>query len=200
MAVDAESVSPPLTRRDLVQRLFGVGAGALATALAAGASVSSLATAPPARAAAPPGGLPTKRKFRYGMVIDTRRCVGCRACVVACKAENKTPPGVSYTVVVDEAVAYSLAGGAKGVLISVDIDVVDPGLAPGTGTPEPGGLDSRQLLDTVRRLSRELEVLGADIVEVSPPYDGAGEQTVYLANRVVLEILNGMAERSVAGS
>ncbi len=97
--------------------------------------------------------------------------------------------------VVDEAVSYSLEGGAKGVFISVDIDVVDPGLAPGTGTPEPGGLNSRELLDTLRRLSRELNVLGADIVEVSPPYDGPGEQTVYLANRLVLEILNGMAER-----
>ena len=97
--------------------------------------------------------------------------------------------------VVDEAVAYSLEGGAKGVFISVDIDVVDPGLAPGTGTPEPGGLNSRQILDTVRRLSKELVVLGADIVEVSPPYDGPGEQTAYLANRVVLEILNGMSER-----
>ena len=47
----------------------------------------------------------------------------------------------------------------------------------------------------MRRLARELEVLGADIVDVSPPYDGPGEQTAYLANRVVLEVLNGMAER-----
>ena len=96
--------------------------------------------------------------------------------------------------VVDEAVAYSLDGGTKGVFLSVDIDVVDPGFAPGTGTPEPGGLTSRQLLDTVRRLSKELNIIGADVVEVSPPYDSA-EITSYLANRVVLEILNGLAER-----
>ena len=100
--------------------------------------------------------------------------------------------------VVDEAVEYSLAGGAKGVFISVDIDVVDPGLAPGTGTPEPGGLTSRQILDTVRRLSRDLVVLGGDVVELAPAYDGPGEQTAYLANRIVLEILNGMAERKTA--
>jgi agmatinase len=72
--------------------------------------------------------------------------------------------------------------------------VVDPGVAPGTGTPEPGGLSSRQLLDTVRRLARDLTVLGADVVEVAPAYDHA-EITTYLANRVVLEILNGMAEK-----
>ena len=96
--------------------------------------------------------------------------------------------------VVDEAVTYSLEGGAKGVFLSIDIDVVDPGFAPGTGTPEPGGLTSRQLLDTVRRLSKELNIIGADVVEVSPPYDSA-EVTSYLANRVVLEILNGLAER-----
>jgi agmatinase len=90
------------------------------------------------------------------------------------------------------------AGGAKGVFLSVDIDVVDPGMAPGTGTPEPGGLTSRQLLDSVRAISRDLPILGADIVEVSPPFDGPGEITAFLANRVVLEVLNGMAETSRA--
>ncbi len=98
--------------------------------------------------------------------------------------------------VVDDAVSYAAAGAAA-VFLSVDIDVVDPGMAPGTGTPEPGGLTSRELLDTLRRLSRELNVVGADIVEVSPPYDGPGEITAFLANRCVLEILNGMAERKV---
>ena len=97
--------------------------------------------------------------------------------------------------VVAEAVEAASRGSVEGIFISVDIDVVDPGLAPGTGTPEPGGLSSRELLDAVRTLSRELPVLGADIVEVSPPYDGPGEQTAYLANRIVLEILNGIAER-----
>ena len=98
--------------------------------------------------------------------------------------------------VVDEAVAYALDGASK-AFISVDIDVVDPGMAPGTGTPEPGGLTSRELLDTVRRIAREFDVVGADVVEVSPPYDGPGEITALLANRVVLEILNGIAERKV---
>ena len=86
---------PEVSRRDLMTRLTGVGAIALATALAAGASIDVL-TAPVAAAAG------TARKFRYGMVVDTRRCVGCKACVVACKTENKTPPGVYYNVVVEQ--------------------------------------------------------------------------------------------------
>ena len=98
--------------------------------------------------------------------------------------------------VVDDAVE-ACSRDAKGVFLSIDIDVVDPGMAPGTGTPEPGGLTSRELLDTVRRLARELPILGADVVEVSPPYDGPGQVTAFLANRVVMEILNGMAERRV---
>ena len=81
-----------------------------------------------------------------------------------------------------------------GVFLSVDIDVADPGHAPGTGTPEPGGLTGRQLLDAVRRVGCELPVVGADVVEVSPPYDHAGI-TAALANRVVLELLSGVAVR-----
>ena len=81
-----------------------------------------------------------------------------------------------------------------GVFLSVDIDVVDPGMAPGTGTPEPGGLTARQLLDAVRRCALELPVVGIDVVEVSPPYDTA-DITAMLANRVVLEALSGIAAR-----
>jgi agmatinase len=81
-----------------------------------------------------------------------------------------------------------------GVFLSVDVDVVDPGMAPGTGTPEPGGLTGRQLLDAVRRVAMELPLAGVDVVEVAPPYDHA-EITAFLANRVVLEALSGIAWR-----
>jgi agmatinase len=93
----------------------------------------------------------------------------------------------------DEAMAVAVDD-CDGVFLSVDVDVVDPGMAPGTGTPEPGGLTSRQLLDAVRRICLELPVVGVDVVEVSPPYDVA-EVTAYLGNRVVLEALSAMARR-----
>lgn len=83
-----------------------------------------------------------------------------------------------------------------GVFLSVDIDVCDPAHAPGTGTPEPGGLTARQLLDAVRRICIELPVVGMDVVEVSPPYDHA-DITAYLANRVCLEALAGIAARKL---
>jgi agmatinase len=95
--------------------------------------------------------------------------------------------------VLDEAIALAMTD-CDGVFLSVDIDVVDPGSAPGTGTPEPGGLTSRQLLDAVRRIAMETPVAGVDVVEVSPPYDHA-EITAYLGNRVVLEALGGIAWR-----
>jgi agmatinase len=82
----------------------------------------------------------------------------------------------------------------EGVFLSVDIDVCDPGHAPGTGTPEPGGLSARQLLDAVRRICYDLPVVGMDVVEVAPPYDHA-DITALLGNRVVLEALSAIARR-----
>ena len=81
-----------------------------------------------------------------------------------------------------------------GVFLSVDIDVCDPGAAPGTGTPESGGLSARELLDAVRRIALELPVVGMDVVEVAPPYDHA-DITAMLGNRVVLEAISGIARR-----
>jgi agmatinase len=69
-----------------------------------------------------------------------------------------------------------------------------PAHAPGTGTPEPGGLSARQLLDAVRRICYELPVAGIDLVEVAPPYDYA-EITASLANRIVLEALSALARK-----
>ncbi len=94
-------------------------------------------------------------------------------------------------VVLDEAIALARTD-CDAIFLSVDVDVVDPGSAPGTGTPEPGGLSSRQLLDAVRRIAMEGPLGGLDVVEVSPPYDHA-EITAYLGNRVVLEALAGVA-------
>jgi agmatinase len=95
--------------------------------------------------------------------------------------------------VLDEAISVAMDD-CDAVFVSVDVDVVDPGAAPGTGTPEPGGLTSRQLLDAVRRIAMETPVGGVDVVEVSPPYDHA-EITAYLGNRIVLEALGGIAWR-----
>ena len=88
----------------------------------------------------------------------------------------------------------TLTEGTEGVFLSVDIDVVDPGMAPGTGTPEPGGMTSRELIEAVRRICTELPIVGVDIVEVSPAYDHA-DITSLLANRIVLEALSSIALR-----
>jgi agmatinase len=99
--------------------------------------------------------------------------------------------------VIDDAIAEALDG-ADSIYLSVDIDVVDPGMAPGTGTPEPGGLLPRELLRAVRRIVGAVELAGLDVVEVAPPYDWA-EATAQIANRVVLEAISALAVRRQSG-
>lgn len=80
--------------------------------------------------------------------------------------------------------------------LSLDIDVLDPGLCPGTGTPEAGGWTSREVIRILRGLE-SLNVVGADIVEVAPAYDGAGEQTALVASQVGFEILTSWVGRGM---
>jgi len=79
------------------------------------------------------------------------------------------------------------------VYLSVDIDVLDPAFAPGTGTPEAGGLSSRELLRMLRGLTR-VNIVGADVVEVAPPYD-QGEVTALAAATVIFDMITLLSQR-----
>ena len=81
--------------------------------------------------------------------------------------------------------------GQRPVYVSVDIDVLDPAFAPGTGTPEAGGLSSRELLAILRGFA-DLDLVGADVVEVAPAYDHA-EITGIAAAHVIYEVLSALA-------
>ena len=93
----------------------------------------------------------------------------------------------------DEAEALAVDD-CDGVFLSIDVDVVDPGMAPGTGTPEPGGMTGRQLLDAVRRLALRLPIVGHGRRRGRAGLRHA-DVTAMLANRVVLEALSGIAAR-----
>ena len=80
------------------------------------------------------------------------------------------------------------------VYVSIDIDVLDPAFAPATGTPEAGGMTSRELLGVLRAM-RELRLVGADIVEVSPVYDHA-EVTAVAAANIAYELVTIMSEQA----
>ncbi len=95
-------------------------------------------------------------------------------------------------VVVERAVA---AVGEGPVFLSVDIDVLDPAFAPGTGTPEPGGMSTAELMRACRLLAERLELVGAEMVEVIPTAVGSADITALAAERVVREILTGVALR-----
>jgi guanidinopropionase len=95
--------------------------------------------------------------------------------------------GIAWTV---EQIRRVVTGPAY---MTFDIDSVDPAFAPGTGTPEVGGLTSHEAQQLVRGLSG-LTVVGGDIVEVAPPFDGPGQITALLAANLMFEFLCVLAQ------
>jgi agmatinase len=93
--------------------------------------------------------------------------------------------------VIADAIAQALDG-PEHIYLSVDIDVLDPGFAPGTGTPEPGGMQPVDLLRAIREIVLRTDVVAMDVVEVSPPYDWA-EITSQNAHRCLLEAISALA-------
>jgi agmatinase len=112
--------------------------------------------------------------------IDSAREMG--FAVLPCDQLREFGPG-RFASLVRERV------GQRTVFLSFDIDVLDPAFAPGTGTPEVGGLSTAEALSMLRAL-RGVSLVGADVVEVSPPYDGPGQQTALAAANVAYELLS----------
>jgi len=102
--------------------------------------------------------------------------------VLTCDQLRALAPG-SYASLVRE------RAGLRSVFVTFDVDVLDPAFAPGTGTPEVGGLSTAEALAFLRAL-RGINLVGADVVEVSPPYDGPGQQTALAAANVAYELLS----------
>ena len=146
-------------------------------------------------------GTPFRRASEEGL-LDPRRClhVGIRGPLYSeqdlssdevlgfqvIHTDDYQTRGLAHVV---ERMRARLGGGP--VYVSVDIDVLDPAHAPGTGTPEAGGLTSRELLHSLRALAG-LDVVGADVVEVAPAYDHA-EITGIAAAHVAYELLSVLA-------
>jgi formimidoylglutamase len=93
--------------------------------------------------------------------------------------------------VIEQAINEALDG-PDVVYLSIDIDVLDPAMAPGTGTPEPGGMLTRELLRAVRQIVGRVQLAGMDVVEVAPAYDMA-DVTAAAAHRCVLEAISALA-------
>jgi agmatinase len=146
-------------------------------------------------------GTPFRRAAEEGL-LDTDRClhVGIRGPLYAATDLADTRElGYAVLTCTDydrlglDGVATAMRErlGTGPTYVSVDIDVIDPGMAPGTGTPEAGGLTSRELLSTLRSLAG-LDIVGADVVEVAPAYDHA-EVTGIAASHVAYELISLMA-------
>jgi agmatinase len=112
--------------------------------------------------------------------LDSARALG--FAVLPCEKLRDFGPG-SFASLTRERI------GRRPVFLSFDIDVLDPAFAPGTGTPEVGGLSTAEALSILRALSG-INLVGADVVEVSPPYDGPGQPTALAAANVAYELLS----------
>ena len=95
--------------------------------------------------------------------------------------------------------ALEIAGSGP-CFLSIDVDVLDPGFAPGTGTPEPGGLTPTELLWAARTVAAGVDFVGADVVEVIPTAVGSADVTALVAERTVREVLTGIALRRAGAS
>ncbi len=146
-------------------------------------------------------GTPFRRAVEEGVLdLDVSAHVGIRGPLYS-KKDLVDDAGLGFAIVstddvarrgVDDAVDRVRARvGDRPVYVSIDIDVLDPAHAPGTGTPEPGGLTSRELQQILRGLTG-LNLVGADVVEVAPAYDHAELTTIAAAN-VVYDLLGLLA-------
>ena len=148
-------------------------------------------------------GTPFRRAVEEGLLdLDCSAHVGIRSPLYA-RSDLADDAALGFEVV--SAADVALGGvaaaserirrrvGARPVYVSIDVDVLDPAHAPGTGTPEPGGLTSRELQLLLRAMDG-LSVVGADVVEVAPAYDHA-ELTALAAASMAYEVLGLLARR-----
>lgn len=151
-------------------------------------------------------GTPFRRASEEGLIDLTASChVGTRGPLYS-KQDLEDDERLGFSIVsseyieehgVEAAIARILQRiGDKPLYVSIDIDVLDPAHAPGTGTPEAGGLTSRELLRILRALTSQ-NIVGADVVEVSPAYDHA-QMTGIAASHVVYELVTLLAARLAA--
>ena len=113
--------------------------------------------------------------------------------VVHCRIDDQEIPILAVLHVDGGGNKKARIAGDQPTYVSYDIDFVDPTFAPGTGTPEVGGPNSFQALQVVRELAR-VNIIGADMVEVSPPFDASGG-TAFLGVSIMFEMLCIMADR-----
>ncbi|KAI0596516.1 arginase [Biscogniauxia sp. FL1348] len=141
-----------------------------------------------------------------GLIRNTSIHAGIRAPLLRRKGDRRNDARCGFSLVTARALDLHGAAGVisqirervRGtkVYISVDIDVLDPAFAPATGTAEPGGWSTRELLTVLDGLSG-LDVVGADVVEVAPAYDTRGETTVLAAAEVAFSLIELMVENPV---